>query len=134
MQNTTIANGANKNEHSGSRPGLLLVEDDPEIREQMKWARSWLSFAIALVVTTTCFPAPVFPQSLANTPELPRVLLETSYAPPTSGILITVNAGGDLQAALNSALPGDTIVLQAGAIFTGNFILPTKSGTGWIYI
>jgi hypothetical protein len=37
-----------------------------------------------------------------------------------------VNAGGDLQAALNAAQPGDEIVLQAGATFTGNFSLPVK--------
>ena len=39
---------------------------------------------------------------------------------------IRVNAGGDLQAALNAAQPGDEIVLQAGAKFTGAFILPRK--------
>ena len=42
---------------------------------------------------------------------------------------LTVNAGGDLQAALNAARPGDTILLQAGATFTGNFVLPVKSGS-----
>lgn len=46
----------------------------------------------------------------------------------------TVNAGGDLQAALNAAVPGDTIVLQAGATFVGNFKLPAKSGTSFITI
>ena len=43
--------------------------------------------------------------------------------------VLAVNAGGDLQAALNAAQPGDMIVLQAGATFTGNFILPVKNGT-----
>ncbi len=47
---------------------------------------------------------------------------------------ITVNAGGDLQAALNSAVAGDTILLQAGATFTGNFTLPYKSGTTYITV
>jgi len=42
---------------------------------------------------------------------------------------LTVNGGGDLQAALNAAQPGDTILLQAGAVFTGNFVLPAKGGT-----
>src|SRR5207245_2807946 len=40
---------------------------------------------------------------------------------------LTVNAGGDLQGALNAAKPGDTILLQAGAVFTGNFVLPAKA-------
>lgn len=69
----------------------------------------------------------------AATPELPRVLLNTSYTPP-GGRIITVNAGGDLQAAINQAAPGDIITLQAGATFTGNFTLPNKSGTGWVVI
>ena len=37
-----------------------------------------------------------------------------------------VSAGGDLQAALNEANPGDTIVLGAGATFTGPFVLLDK--------
>jgi Big-like domain-containing protein/carbohydrate binding protein with CBM6 domain len=87
--------------------------------------------AAAMVVAATCFTAPGFAQTL---PQPPRIFLDTTYAPPTGGLLITVNAGGNLQAAINSALPGDTIVLQAGATFTGNFTLPNKSGSGWIYI
>lgn len=40
----------------------------------------------------------------------------------------TVRAGDDLQAALDAAQPGDEIRLEAGATFTGNFVLPAKSG------
>jgi hypothetical protein len=42
---------------------------------------------------------------------------------------LTVPAGGDLQAALNSARPGATILLERGATFVGNFVLP-PGGTG----
>ena len=45
---------------------------------------------------------------------------------------IVVAPGGNLQAALDSAAPGDTIELAAGATFTGNFVLPQKSGTSFI--
>jgi hypothetical protein len=55
-------------------------------------------------------------------------------SPVSAGNVLTVNAGGDLQAALNAAQPGDTILLQAGATFTGNFILPAKSGATYILI
>lgn len=48
--------------------------------------------------------------------------------------VIMVNAGGDLQAALESAVPGDTILLQAGATFVGNFVLPRKAGDAFITI
>ena len=46
----------------------------------------------------------------------------------TSAVAATLNvpAGGDLQAALNAAQPGDTVVLEAGASFTGTFTLPNK--------
>jgi PKD repeat protein len=47
---------------------------------------------------------------------------------------IYVAAGGDLQAALNTARPGDTVVLEANAEFVGNFVLPVKSGDAWITI
>ena len=46
----------------------------------------------------------------------------------------TVNAGGDLQAAINASAPGDTILLQPGAVFTGNFYLPAKGGSAYITI
>jgi hypothetical protein len=45
---------------------------------------------------------------------------------------LTVPSGGDLQAALDLAQPGDTILLEAGATFAGNFTLPVKSGNAYI--
>ncbi len=39
---------------------------------------------------------------------------------------IAVPAGGNLQAALNAAHPGDVILLAAGATYVGNFVLPNK--------
>ena len=66
-------------------------------------------------------------------PELPRVIVDASYA-PLAGQRIHVPAGGNLQAAINAAQPGDTIELEAGAVFTGNFTLPRKSTAGWIHI
>ncbi len=64
-------------------------------------------------------------------PQLPRVFLDTRYIPP-GGATINVPAGGDVQAALNAAQPGDEIVLAAGATFVGSFTLPNKPGTGWM--
>ncbi len=65
--------------------------------------------------------------------ELPRAYVDSTYRPP-SGKTIRVLNGEDLQAAIDSANPGDTIVLQTGAVFTGNYVLPPKTGDGWIYI
>jgi hypothetical protein len=47
---------------------------------------------------------------------------------------VYVYAGGDLQAALNNANPGDSILLAEGVEFAGNFVLPVKAGTGWITV
>lgn len=47
-------------------------------------------------------------------------------AAPAQGATIFVGAGGDLQAAINAAQPGDTILLQEGAEFVGAFLLPVK--------
>ena len=44
------------------------------------------------------------------------------------GKTITVKSGANLQRALDGALPGDELVLEAGATYTGNFTLPVKSG------
>ena len=45
-----------------------------------------------------------------------------------------VPAGGDLQAAINAARPGDTIELAPGATYVGNFTLPVKEGAEFITI
>ncbi len=51
-----------------------------------------------------------------------------------NGATIYVKQGGDLQAAIDRAKSGDTISLQAGATFTGNFNLPKKNGDDFITI
>jgi hypothetical protein len=47
---------------------------------------------------------------------------------------IEVRAGDDLQRALDRAQPGDTVVLEAGATFVGNFVLPVKGGASYITV
>jgi hypothetical protein len=54
------------------------------------------------------------------------VLLAATAVGPV-GSSVTVGAGGDLQQALNAARPGDTIFLDRGAAFTGNFVLPART-------
>ena len=69
--------------------------------------------------------------------ELPRVTVPSAMSDtPAPGSVITVNAGGDLQSALNNAHCGDTIHLQAGATFTGRFTVPAKNcdNNHWIII
>ena len=66
-------------------------------------------------------------------PELPREQVDTKM-PTTRGKTTKVAAKDDFQAALKNAQGGDTLILDAGATYTGSFILPKKSGDGWIVI
>ncbi len=69
--------------------------------------------------------------------ELPRVTVSSSMSStPAPGNTITVNAGGDFQAALNNASCGDTITLQAGAVFHGKYVFPAKAcdDNHWIIV
>lgn len=69
--------------------------------------------------------------------ELPRVTVSSAIADtPAPGAVINVNAGGNLQTALNAAQCGDVIQLQAGATFSGKFIVPAKNCdiNHWIWI
>jgi hypothetical protein len=76
---------------------------------------------------TTTDPAPTTtdpaPTPTDPTPTSPS---STDTGSTTSGNVINVPAGGDLQAAINKAVGGDTILLAAGATYTGNFRLPAK--------
>ena len=90
----------------------------------------WIAAAAAI---SALLPARPAAQAQPVLPAQPHVFLDTTYTPPT-GQIIAVPAGGDVQAALNSANPGDTITLAAGATYAGPFTLPAKSGSGWIYV
>ena len=86
-----------------------------------------------LAALGTVYAAPAVAATAAAVPEPPKTF-DTTYAAP-SGATLTVGAGGDLQAALEKAQLGDTIVLEAGATFTGPYWLPVKAtGSGWIYV
>jgi hypothetical protein len=64
---------------------------------------------------------------------MPRTYVNSALVAPT-GRTINVRAGDNLQSAIDAALPGDVLLLQAGARFVGNFVLPVKSGSDWITI
>jgi hypothetical protein len=54
------------------------------------------------------------------------VLLLLVAGAPSTAATLQVEAGGDVQAALNTAQPGDEVVLAAGVRFVGEFRLPPK--------
>jgi hypothetical protein len=89
-----------------------------------------LLFVVGVLLAAVCLAAPGSAQTLPNPLQ---TTVDTSY-PVSSGVTTFVAAGGNLQAALNAAQPGDTILLQAGATFSGSFTLPVKSGNAWIVV
>jgi hypothetical protein len=69
--------------------------------------------------------------------QLPIATVDSSMAAtPAGGAVISVNAGDNVQKAIDSAQCGNTIQLQAGATFTGNFKLPARGcdSNHWIII
>lgn len=86
-----------------------------------------------VLMTALCCVA----QNYDGPAELPRVTVSSAMSDtPAPGAVISLNAGDDLQSALNSATCGDTIQLQEGATFTGRFIFPAKScdDNHWIIV
>lgn len=97
--------------------------------------RNWFGLLLGLVATVCLIPATVVGDSSSpsSIPELPRLSVDTNYVPP-SGQTLAVPAGGNFQAALDAAKPGDVITLEAGAVFSGPFRLPNKPGSGWVIV
>jgi hypothetical protein len=86
------------------------------------------SVTVAASGSPTPPPTPPPPTPPPPTPPPPT-------PPPSSGGgTLTVPAGGNLQMAIDAALPGDTILLAPGATYSGTFVLPVKSGSGWVTI
>jgi hypothetical protein len=90
-------------------------------------------FVTAIFITLALWYRPPFAQLIPPLASPPLALPETISAPP-EGKTLFVRANDDLQTAIDRAQPGDTISLHAGARFTGNFVLPNKTGSEWIVI
>ena len=69
--------------------------------------------------------------------ELPQLYVQSDMVDtPAPGSVINVPAGGNLQNAINNAQCGQTIALQAGAVYTGFFTFPDKAcdDSHWIVV
>jgi len=85
-----------------------------------------LGLLLGLVVTAAS------PEGLESV-QPPAVTVDIPTGEP-SGRTIAVSSGGDLQAALDAARPGDIVSLEPGAVYRGPFTLPKKAGSDWIVI
>jgi hypothetical protein len=93
--------------------------------------------AFSLTVSPTSIGPTTSSSGFDGPAELPRVYIQSAMSnTPAPGKTITVNSGGDLQSALNSASCGDTVQLQAGATFVGAFTFPAKNcdDNNWIIV
>lgn len=114
-------------------PGLTLTQNDGTLAG-MPGAAGDYGFTVTVTDANAQAAAKGFALNIVaggnfdGPAELPRVTVASSLADtPAPGAIISVSAGGDLQAALNNAHCGDTVALQAGATFTGTFFFPAKS-------
>lgn len=88
-----------------------------------------------LPILPLLLPAVLNAQSL---PELPQEFLDVCY-PATATTITVCSSGcdylnGQLQQAINNALPGTTILLQPGHTYPSAITLPAKVGDDWIVI
>src|SRR5207302_10815917 len=99
----------------------------PVIKMRARSSGTWVRRLILLAAAAAAaLPGPGVPAARAQavSPAPPQAFLDTAYTPP-SGQIIAGPAGGDLQAALNAADPGDMTTLAAGGPFTAPARLPT---------
>lgn len=101
-------------------------------RSLTKRARAGV-FLFALFAITAVSYRPPFAQLVPPLAAPPLATADLKH-PAAAGQTLYVPAGGDLQAALDEAGPGDILALEAGAVFVGNFTLPKKSGADWTVI
>ena len=90
-------------------------------------------FLFALLAIIALSYRPPFAQLVPPLAAPPLAALDLKH-PAAAGQTLYVPSGGDLQKVLDQARPGDTVALEAGAAFVGNFTLPKKSGGDWIIV
>ncbi len=106
---------------------------------QGKWRVPGFAFVVFFLPIAAGLSAGLAPSFAQTLPSLPQATVDTTM-PRITGNTYTVNAGEDLQAAIDQAIAASPslnhlIVLQAGATFDGSFILRARgSATGWIVI
>lgn len=112
----------------------------PGILRSIVFASSALLLAGILDPDSPAVPQAAQTAQEPQPPVPPRATVELPPEQQTGGRTIHVAAGGDLQDALDQAVPGDRITLEAGARYEGPFRLLRKdaggsaTGTRWIVV
>lgn len=104
------------------------------IKFMAAWVAAWVAASSLLVWGSTVGD---FASAGPQRAEQPRQRIDSEVI--SASEVIWVSTGEDFQAALQRAVPGDTIELEVGAVFQGPFILPYKPASSdpdlqWITI
>lgn len=108
------------------------------VRANDKWLRKprrrWQIFKRALMALTV-FAAVAAPFGFDYySGKLGIILPQPEIVQTANGRVIKVPPGGNLQAAIDTAVGGDIIELQAGAVYAGQITLPNKRITDFVTI
>ena len=133
-----LPSGIQLHSSSGIMSGMTAVPGSYPLSVQVSDASGHSATAALNLTVSPSSTGSTTPSSGFDGPaELPRVYMQSAMSnTPAPGKTITVNSGGNLQSALNSASCGDTIQLQAGATFVGIFTFPAKNcdDNNWIMV
>ena len=83
-----------------------------------------IRYTLALVLLLAQAPTDAQRQQLRDLRDALTAALEQATAPASVGTVAHTSA--EFQAALDTAAPGSVILLDAGARYVGNFILPAR--------
>ena len=101
------------------------------------YSRIALLIIMSLGVAAAQKPVPELPTGITvSDTAYSGTVVDTTYSLPAGGTAWAAHTAAQLTADLDSAQPGDVIVLDAGVTYSGNFTLPKKSNPNnkWIYI
>jgi hypothetical protein len=133
-----LPSGIQLHNASGVMSGTTAAPGSYPLSVQVSDASGHSAIAAFSLTVSPSSTGPTTPSSGFDGPaELPRVYMQSAMSnTPAPGKTITVNSGGNLQSALNSASCGDTIQLQAGATFVGIFTFPAKNcdDNNWVIV
>ncbi|HWY03895.1 MAG TPA: Ig domain-containing protein [Candidatus Acidoferrum sp.] len=133
-----LPSGIQLHSSSGIMSGMTAVPGSYPVSVQVSDASGHsATAALSLTVSPSSTGSTTSNSGFDGPAELPRVYMQSAMSnTPAPGKTITVNSGGNLQSALNSASCGDTIKLEAGATFVGIFTFPAKNcdDNNWIIV
>ena len=107
------------------------------IKRPIPFVKSFLFTLALLAITPWAISDPAQSPHFDGPAELPRILLKSSLTDtPSPGRVVIVKDGDNLQRAIDAADCGDTLKLQAGAVYQGAILIPDKhcDDAHWIVV